>query len=300
MDNPWVKRLLPWLIPLLLVGIAAYRMWPRSYLKADETLNMLIVGIEGVVTVESSPAVPDDSRPVVTSLALLSIHPRHRSVHLLLIPTQIQLPPDPDDPFAPYTEGRPLAELVDGIGAQSLIEAVEHILGAPVHAALRTDVLSLQTLVHREGGLELPVDIAAVGIEGVVGNAAEPVQGQSVPTARFSGEEVAAYVDPDRYSDGETLLAAQGAVFRAGLQVIRSMYRMVNLEALFERGHRYFETELDRNVLLDVAKHLYTADPGRIWLDVLPGTFEGETFRIDTDAVRRLVERVYLEPNFWQ
>lgn len=300
MDKPFVKRLLPWLIPLLLVGFAAFQMWPRSYLQANETLNMLIVGIEGVVTIDSSPAVPDESRPAVTSLALLSIHPRNRSVHLLLIPTELTAPPDRDGPLAPYSDGTTLSELVDGLGADSLIAALEQILDVPIDAALRTDVLSLQTLVHREGGLELPMDIAAVGLEGVVGNASEPVQPGDVPTARFSGEEVVAYVDPDTYSDGATLLAAQGAVFRAGLNVIRSMYRMVNLEALFERGHRYFETDLDRNVLLDVAKHLYTADPDRIAMEALPGTFEDDGFHIDTEALRDLVERVYEEPGWWQ
>lgn len=295
-----MKRLAPWIIPLLLVGFAAFRMWPRTYLNTNETLNVLIVGIEGVVTVETAPAVPDESRPVVSSLALLSIHPKHRSAHLLLIPTAIEVPADPTDPLAPYTEGRTLAELVDGVGAGSLSAAVGEILGVSIDAALRTDVLSMQTLVHREGGLELPVDIAALGLDGVVGNAAEPIQAAGVPTARFSGADVAAYVDPEAYEDGETLLAAQGAVFRAGLGVLRSMYRMVNLEALFERGHRYFETDLDHNVLLAVAKHLYTADPERIRLDALPGTFSGDRFHVDAEGVRELVERVYTDPSFWE
>src|SRR5690554_4758558 len=121
-----MKRLLPALVvPALLLAFTVYQMWPRTYLKANESLNMLVVGIEGIVTVDPGSAVSDGTLPTVSSLALLSIHPQHRSVHLLLIPTGIVVPPSPDDPLAPYIDGRPLSELVDGLGADTLAGAME-------------------------------------------------------------------------------------------------------------------------------------------------------------------------------
>lgn len=271
-------RPLVWILALAVLAGASYWSMRPPDLGTRESLNILLVGVEGVVTVQTAPAVPQESRPKASFIALLSLHPVRRSAHLLLIPGETPAPVDPADPLAPYDAGRTLMELVDGVGAATLASAVERILHVPVHHTARLDLLSLAQLVDRVGGL--PV---AGGGPGAAG--AEP--------ELLSGEEVVARVLLENYEDAAARLAVQVEIVRGGLAVLRAPSRPVHLKALFERAFRYFETDLDAERLYAVALHLYRIPEDRITIEVLPGRFEGGTYVVDLQAAAALAARVY-------
>lgn len=275
-------RWLPWAFAFAVALSVAYWSTLPPGLGTRESLNILFVGVEGVVTVESAPAVPEETRPKASAIMLMSLHPARRTAHLLLLPGEIPVPPDDDDPLAQYDDDRFLLELVDGVGAASLQQAVENLLNVPVHHTVRLDVLSLAQLVNRIGGLTImppPLPDA----HGAVAAQAHTL----------SGEGLVEYVGLDAHPDGASRLAAQAAVFTAGLRALRSPTRMVHFESLFEVGVRYFETDMEQRKLFAVARHLYEVPEERIQLEVVPGGFQGHAYVIDQAAVRTLVTRVY-------
>lgn len=270
-----------WMVLFVIIAIVGYSFWPKNELGTKESLNILIVGIEGVVTASPSPATPQDTAPFASSIALLSIHPVQKTSHLLLIPGEIVVPPDPSDPFAEFTRGRRVESFVDAIGADSLIKEIERIMNVPVHGTLRTDLLSLRTMVSMVGGLTVPVTVSATG-------------SSSAPTTqmtRLFGEDIVSFVSDQ--SPGLARLENQARVYQAALAVVRATRRPVHLRGLFYDVYRHFETDMDDKTLFAVAQHLLSTDEERTKLELLPGNYQGEEYVVDTDALGALVSRVY-------
>lgn len=280
--NRSFRRRLVMLSVVLIVAIA-YFFLRTPALGTREHLNILIVGIEGVVTFETTPSAPVESAPTAHSVALLSLHPKRRSAHLLLIPNDVLVPPDASDPLAAYDASQPLLYLVDGHGAESITLFLEDTLDVPVHHVVRIDSLSFMQLVDRVDGL-------AIDAEGVLTEAvASYVPGREPKT----GAEIHRLLQESALESGPDRIEMQAAVYVAALGSIRRQKRLVHLEDLFQFARRHLETDLEAERLFAVAKHLYTIPADRIRLEVLPGRFIETGYEINADTLALLVERTY-------
>lgn len=271
-----------WIIILVGFVLLGYYLLRPPALGTRESLNILIVGVDGVVAFEPSPAAPRESAPVAQAIGLLSLHPGERSAHLLLFPGHIPVPPDPDDPFAPYTEPRPLYELIDGLGAPSLIRYVEETLDVPVHHFVRIDSLSFVQLVDRVGGLRLPD-----------GNVESPDLSE-LPAVPMSGEQVHRYLQAARRGESRVPdIAAQAAVFQAALEAIRGHRRFIHVQHFLQFAQRHLETDIPAEKLLAISRHLFTIPGDKIRIEVVPGHMTGDRYTVDKEALAGIVARTY-------
>lgn len=274
-------------VVLLVVLVALYRWYGPTPLGTRESLNVLLIGIDGPVTAVPTPGANPDSAPTMDSVALLSVHPVRGTAHLLLIPGDLPVNAEAADLFVGAEERLQVRHLIDGRGASRLIAAVESLLDVPVHHYVRLDYLGFMRLVDRLGGLE--IDVAEAFAEH---NVRGEVVGQvGVGRRRLSGRQAFDYVKVP--AEPHAALARQEQVYAAVLGGLRGLLHRDRLHDLLRFGVGQVETDLDLGRLLAVGDILYQASDDRLRQELLPGRWENGLYVMDGPSVRRLVAATY-------
>lgn len=260
--------------------------------KPGQRVNVLFLGLDAAV--DGSGRVIDvplrESRSRTDTMILASLNPETREASLISIPrdTRAFLPGWGWDKInAAHVWGGPLLAM----------QAVEHLLGIPVHYYIRTNFEGVRAVVEALGGVRIDVEMDM--------EYEDPVQNLVIDLKKGSqmldGDQALQYL---RYRNGGGDIARIGRQQKFIAAVVRqavSVGTLLRAQSLARELIKYIDTNLTTTEILDFALLASRIDDPELETATLPGSDKWITdpgrpqlsyWVLDEEATERLTKRM--------
>lgn len=159
------RRVARWLLLAILAllltagGWLGYRYWEELRVLGDESINIMIIGMDIPLEVVTQGELLGDEYPATFSyfgckadaLVVATIHPISKSVRFLALPGEVVV-------NLPNGDRGQLKDVFAAGGIRGVQGALEELLDVPVHHYALVDYVGFTRLVDAVGGVELSVD----------------------------------------------------------------------------------------------------------------------------------------------
>lgn len=265
------------LLMLLISGVAFWYLWNMRAAQSigDETINVLLLG----VTDEAA----DDT---VDAIVMASLHPQTKAVGAVALPVNTVLP---------WAVRSPHLRDVYADGAETgLAEAVERLLGAPVHHTVRVDFSGFVELVDLFDGVPVNVlsEITYRDADGDIAFHLEP------GLQRLDGRDALLYVRYKGVEDESLRVERQWRFVQDVVAEARASLGWEKVRPLLGLATEHVSTDLSLSDLTRLTQSVFDAESIGYAMHVLPGVDEDTGWVVDTERLASLSGEMFHNPSW--
>lgn len=284
------------LLMLVIAGAAFYYLWNMraAQVSSDETINVLLLGV-------ADHKLNDN----VEALVLTSFNPKSKAVEAVALPVNTVVPSAIPASAAIGTgatgAGAIAADNLRDVYADgdrtALTQAIEQMIGAPVHHTVRVDFSGFVELVDLLGGVpvEVQVDVLYKDADG------ETVFHLAPGLQRLSGEEALLYVryKGDHLDDESRRVERQWQLIQAVMAEARTKLGWKQAQQLIGIAFNHVATDLDLAGLTRLLQTVFDSERDIHALHMLPGQAVDGHWLVDPERVASLSGQMFHNPS-WQ